>query len=102
MEPGSFYQPTFEARGKAHVRAHVQVLEGEPIDAFLASGSGCLDYPTEDFRPASSALSTVNGTMEMDFDGGRACLILDNHDFPPGTSAGNATARVAYRIEMWE
>jgi hypothetical protein len=102
LEPNSFYLPSFEPRGKAHVRAHVSVLEGGPVDAFLASGQACFDYPTDLFRPAAMLASVTNGTMEADLPAGRACLVLDNHDFAPGTSPGNGTARVSYRIEVWE
>ena len=102
LEAGSFYLPTFETGGAARVRATVEVLYGEPVDVFLAGGEECGDYPMPDeFSPAASLLSTTNGTLEADLPAGRACLALDNHDFPPGTSPGNGTVRVAYRIEVW-
>jgi hypothetical protein len=80
----------------------VTVLAGEPVDAFLAAGAECSDYPKPSaFAPSAALLSSRNGTLAADLPAGRACLALDNHDFPPGTSAGNETVRVAYRIEVW-
>jgi hypothetical protein len=102
LEPGSFYLPSFETDGASHVRATVRVLSGEPVDAFLAAGAECNDYPMPAaFTPSATLLSSENGTLEADLPAGRACLALDNHDFPPGTSPGNGTVRVAYRIEVW-
>lgn len=102
LEPGSFYLPSFDTGGEARVRAHVEVLDGEPVDAFLATGAECEEYPVPgEFTPSATLLSSRNGTLEADLPAGRACLALDNHDFAPGTSPGNGTVRVAYRIEVW-
>lgn len=102
LEPGSFYLPSFDLPEASRVRATVTVLDGEPVDAFLAAGAECGDYPSPGaFTPAAMLLSARNGTLEADLPAGHACLALDNHDFPPGTSPGNGTVRVAYRIEAW-
>lgn len=101
LEPGSFYLPTLDVRAKTHVRVHVNVIEGEPIDAFLSHGHDCRNYPTSDLRPVATLLGARNGTLEGDLPAGGGCVILDNHDLPPGTSPGLGTVRVSYRIEMW-
>lgn len=101
LEPMSFYQPTFESPAPARVRVHVTVLSGGPIDAFLASGAECSEYPEGTFEPAGSLRSVTNDSVEADLPAGRSCLVLDNHDAPQGTAPGNGTARVAYRIEVW-
>lgn len=101
LDPRSFYLPAFEADGPMHARATVRVLSGGPIDAFLASGAECSEYPTGTFEPLGRILSSTNGSVEADLPSGRACLVLDNHDAPPGTSPGNGTVRVSYRIELW-
>lgn len=102
LEPDSFYLPSFSSAKPSHVRAHVTVLAGDAIDVFLAAGAACDAYPFDGFQYAAMLNATVQGTLEADLPAGRACLALDNHDFPPGTSPGNGTVRVGYRIEVWE
>lgn len=102
LEPGSFYQPTFETEGPVHVRAHVRVVNGSAVDVFLATGATCADYPTGAFAPAARLLSSTNGSLEADLPAGRHCLVLDNHDAPAGTSPGAEPVTVFYRIETWE
>lgn len=102
LEPRSYYQPSFERAGPMHVRATISVLQGGPIDVFLAHGDECGEYPNGVFDPAARLLGAAEGTLEADLPAGKSCLVLDNHEAPIGRSPGDATVRVSYLIQVWD
>lgn len=101
LEAGSFYLPRFDTTRPAHVRVHVEVLEGEAIDAFLAHGDACRAYPDPAFVPVASIEATTNGTFEGDVPAGGVCVVLDNNDHPAGSAPGTGDARVRYQVDVW-
>ncbi len=94
----SFFLASLGLARPSHVRVELRVVEGGPIDAWLAEE--CAGYSGGALRAVDVALGVTAATFEGDVDAG-GCVPLDNASGPPGATSPAGAVRVNYTISVW-
>lgn len=101
LERESFYVATFDVPRASHVRVTVNVTDGGPIDAFVASGDACGTFSSRGFEPVETLANVTDAVMDAEVAAGPACVPLDNAVLPYGEASPADEVEVSYRIEVW-
>lgn len=101
LEPSSFYTAQLDLARPAHVRGTVEVLEGGPIDAWLAAGAECQAFQQGAFSPLAQSLATRNATLEAQVPRGLVCMPFDNDAMEMGEAAPEGPVRVRFSLSVW-
>lgn len=94
----SFFIANLGLSQPSHVRVEVRVVEGGPIDAWLAED--CRGFAGGELRYLDRAMGVTNATLEGDLGSG-GCVPLDNASGGLGETAPGGAARVNYTISVW-
>lgn len=97
-----FFLPPFGSTVPVRVVATFEVLEGGPIDAWLATGETCRQYGQRSFDATISRLNATSGALEGRFGAADHCLILDNAGFATGEAQPTGPVKLRYAIRVWE
>lgn len=96
-----FALPNFGGPERMLARVTLDVVDGGPIDAWVATMAHCAMYGQRGFEAEAEQLAFTNVTFEVTLPRGDHCLVLDNAGFAKGKAAPSGDVDVRYRIDVW-